>query len=135
MFFMSGIHYWRRRERNWGLCIFSCSSLQHRNSEISPSIGDSAFRLCSALATVTIGERVEIIGDEAFYSCSSLQSITIPSLIIQLDIIYLPYAEVSNSSKYPMEKYIILVTLMELLITKIFFSHLFIQLEFKFQHL
>ena len=38
-------------------------------------IGSYAFYQCSALETVTIGERVETFGDRAFYSCSSLKCI------------------------------------------------------------
>ena len=41
------------------------------------SIGNSAFPYCSALESVTIGNRVTSIGNEAFYYCSALQSVTI----------------------------------------------------------
>ena len=43
------------------------------------SIGDSAFRDCSSLTSVTIGNSVTSIGDWAFSGCSSLTSVTIGS--------------------------------------------------------
>ena len=41
------------------------------------SIGERAFRLCSALQSVTIGDSVISIRRQAFDSCSALQSVTI----------------------------------------------------------
>ncbi len=41
------------------------------------SIGNSAFRGCTSLASVTIGNGVESIGDYAFYGCTSLENVTI----------------------------------------------------------
>ena len=42
------------------------------------SIGNSIFRNCSGLTSVTIGDGVTSIGNYAFGYCSSLTSITIP---------------------------------------------------------
>lgn len=43
------------------------------------SIGDSAFRLCTNIKSVSIPDGLENIGDFAFYSCSNLESIVIPN--------------------------------------------------------
>ena len=45
------------------------------------SIGDSAFRECANLISVTISEGVESIGDNAFRSCSALTSISVPASV------------------------------------------------------
>ncbi len=42
------------------------------------SIGNSAFKFCSNLATITIPESVTSIGDYAFNWCTSLETITLP---------------------------------------------------------
>lgn len=42
------------------------------------SIGNSAFKDCSGITSVTIPDSVESIGYSAFYGCSSLKSITLP---------------------------------------------------------
>ena len=42
-------------------------------------IGDSTFRDCSGLTSITIPSMVTSIGDYAFYGCIGLTSITIPS--------------------------------------------------------
>ena len=48
------------------------------------SIGDSAFKNCSSLTSVTIGNSVTSIGSLAFISCSSLTSITIPNSVTSI---------------------------------------------------
>ena len=48
------------------------------------SIGDSAFRNCDSLTSVTIPDGVMSIGDHAFYSCNSLTSITIPDSVTSI---------------------------------------------------
>lgn len=45
------------------------------------TIGGSAFRNCSNLASVKISEGVESIGENAFRGCGQLQSITIPASV------------------------------------------------------
>ena len=47
-------------------------------------IGNSAFRNCSSLTSVTIPEGVTSIGESAFYSCSGLTSITIPESVTSI---------------------------------------------------
>ena len=48
------------------------------------SIGNSAFRSCSSLMSVTIPEGVTSIGDRAFWGCSSLTSVTIPENVTSI---------------------------------------------------
>ncbi len=43
------------------------------------SIGDYAFKTCSAMTSINIPSGVTSIGNSAFYRCTSLTSITIPS--------------------------------------------------------
>ncbi len=43
------------------------------------SIGESAFRDCSSLVSITLGEGLKEIKSNAFKNCSSLRSITIPN--------------------------------------------------------
>jgi len=44
-------------------------------------IGDSAFALCTNLATVTIGNSVNSIGSDAFFCCINLTTVTIPDSV------------------------------------------------------
>ena len=48
------------------------------------SIGGSAFRDCTSLASVTIPSGVERINASAFYGCTSLASVTIPSSVTRI---------------------------------------------------
>ena len=48
------------------------------------SIGDDAFRDCTGLTSVTIGNSVTSIGRFAFYGCSSLTSVTIPNSVTSI---------------------------------------------------
>ncbi len=48
------------------------------------SIGSSAFKDCTSLTSVTIGNSVESIGSSAFYNCTSLTSITIPNSVTSI---------------------------------------------------
>ena len=49
------------------------------------SIGESVFRQCAALASVTLPNSLISIGDSAFNSCKSLLSITIPNSVTKID--------------------------------------------------
>ena len=48
------------------------------------SIGNSAFRDCTGLTSVTIPNSVTSIGNYAFYGCSSLTSMTIPNSVTSI---------------------------------------------------
>ena len=48
------------------------------------SIGYAAFRDCSGLTSVTIGNSVTSIGDDAFRYCSGLTSVTIPNSVTSI---------------------------------------------------
>ena len=49
------------------------------------SIGNNAFKYCTALSSITIPDTVNIIGKEAFYNCSNLRSITIPDSVVTIN--------------------------------------------------
>ena len=54
--------------------------VKHEGSEYSvTSIGESAFRECTELTSVTIPNSVMTIGRESFYACIGLTSVTIPN--------------------------------------------------------
>ena len=74
--------------------IFSSYSNEYTGSVVIPqtvtysgktytvtSIGSSAFRGCSGLTSVTIGNSVTSIGGSTFKGCSSLTSVTIPNSV------------------------------------------------------
>ncbi len=48
------------------------------------SIGNSAFRSCGRLTSITIPDRVTSIGEYAFYFCSNLAGITIPDSVTSI---------------------------------------------------
>ena len=47
-------------------------------------IGESAFRDCTSLTSVTIPNSVTSIGQDAFYGCSGLTSVTIPNSVTSI---------------------------------------------------
>ena len=49
------------------------------------SIGNNAFKRCSGLTSVTIGNSVTSIGNYAFEFCSRLTSITIPNSVTSIE--------------------------------------------------
>ncbi|MBQ9077660.1 MAG: leucine-rich repeat protein [Muribaculaceae bacterium] len=61
------------------------SSVTYNGSTYSvTSIGDSAFRFCSNLTSVTIPNSVTTIGHEAFSGCNSLTEVTIGSSVVSI---------------------------------------------------
>ncbi len=48
------------------------------------SIGNSTFKFCSFLISITMGNSVTSIGSQAFYRCTSLTSITIPNSVTSI---------------------------------------------------
>ena len=50
----------------------------------TPHMGDSAFKFCSSLQSVTFPDSVTSIGYDAFLGCSSLQSVTIPDSVTSI---------------------------------------------------
>ncbi len=62
------------------------ASFTYDGKEFSVTIiGESAFRNCRGLTSVTIPNSVTSIGGCAFYKCSGLTSITIPSSVTSID--------------------------------------------------
>ena len=69
---------------NYGEVVIP-ESVEHEGTAYSvTSIGSSAFRNCSGLTSVTIGNSVESIGSEAFRGCSGLTSVTIPNSVTSI---------------------------------------------------
>ena len=50
------------------------------------SIGETAFRYCSSLTSITIPNSVRSIGESAFSGCSGLTSITFPNSVISIGV-------------------------------------------------
>lgn len=48
------------------------------------AIKSAAFKECTSLTSITIGDRVTEIGDVAFLGCTSLSSVTIPDSVVSL---------------------------------------------------
>ncbi len=65
------------------------------------SIGNSAFRYCMSLTSITIPEGVTSIGECAFYNCTSLISITIPEGVTSIAYNAFFYCESLTSITIP----------------------------------
>jgi len=70
------------------------------------TIGNSAFRDCRTLTSVTIPNSIKTIGDEAFLDCSSLTSVTIPNSVTTIgdEAFYLciyNHRTTKTNQKYP----------------------------------
>ena len=91
---IEGIYYILNKEKKIAEVTYSPNSDIYEGDIVIPSfityngetygvikIGNSAFRGCSGLTSVTIPESVTDIGDFAFYNCSSLTTITIPNSV------------------------------------------------------
>ena len=62
-------------------------NVKYEGTEYSvTSIGERAFRDCSGLTSITIGNSVTSIGNQAFYSCIGLTSITIPGSVTSIGV-------------------------------------------------
>ena len=61
-------------------------SVEHEGTAYSvTSIGKEAFKFCSGLTSVTIGNSVTSIGYQAFLGCSGLTSVTIPNSVESIE--------------------------------------------------
>ena len=49
------------------------------------AVGENAFRNCSGLTAVTIGENVATIGNRAFLNCTALTTVNIPAAMTTID--------------------------------------------------
>ena len=63
----------------------NCSALATIDLSNIETIGDNAFYNCSALTSVTIPSSVETIGQYAFYNCSAISWVTIPASVATID--------------------------------------------------
>jgi len=48
------------------------------------AIGDSAFKDCTALTNITLGDSITVIGPAAFWGCTGLTSMTIPDAVTSI---------------------------------------------------
>lgn len=69
-----------------GSVIIPDSIIYETNTYSVTRIENEAFRNCSSLTSVTIGNGVTSIGYGAFWGCSSLTSVTIPSSVTSIAI-------------------------------------------------
>ena len=63
---------------------YSSTGEEDRKTYIVTSIGNSAFKNCTGLTSITIPNSVTSIGRNAFYGCTSLTSITIPNSVTKI---------------------------------------------------
>lgn len=63
------------------------------------AIGNTVFKGCTALSSVTISNGVTTIGDQAFYGCTSLSAITIPNSVTSIGGGAFSDCHMSNESK------------------------------------
>lgn len=64
--------------------VFIPGTYNVNGNDYTVNIGDYAFRLCSSITQVTIGEGSHDIGDCAFVGCSKLEKVTLPSTMWDL---------------------------------------------------
>lgn len=60
------------------------NSIQRVELGIGIGIGDSAFKACSSLTSITLSSGVTSISNDVFYNCYSLTSITLPSGVMRI---------------------------------------------------
>ena len=84
-------------------CFYEDSYLQTFTIDISNPvvIGDDAFRLCTKLRSVTLGDSVTTIDDDAFTRCYSLSSINIPDKVTSIGDIAFSFCESLTSITIP----------------------------------
>jgi hypothetical protein len=59
--------------------FYGNTSLREVNFGQVVTIGDSAFRGCTALTTLRFGNRLQIIGANAFFGCTALVNVSLPT--------------------------------------------------------
>ena len=60
------------------------TSVEFEEGSVCTSIGSSAFRGCTSVTSVVIGDSVTSIGSNAFYDCTSLTSVVIPESVTSI---------------------------------------------------
>ena len=61
--------------------FLNCSDLQIAIIKNDGVVGDEAFKGCSTLLSVSLGDNVTALGKSAFYDCKSLQKIVVPNSV------------------------------------------------------